>query len=70
LLPVGSRLELSFGLPDGTEVKTGGEVKWLRESGRGGERPGMGVAFLGLSEDAIVAIDRFCCERPPLYMDI
>jgi uncharacterized protein (TIGR02266 family) len=70
LLPVGSRLDLSFDLPDGTEIKTRGEVKWLRESAYSSERPGMGVAFLGLSEDAIVAIHRFCSERPPLYMDI
>ncbi len=70
LLPVGSRLDLSFDLPDGTEIRTRGEVRWLRESACSGTRPGMGVAFTELSDEAIVAIHRFCCERPPLYMDI
>ncbi len=70
LLPVGSRLALSFVLPGGTEIRASGEVKWLRESACSGERPGMGVAFSELSEDAILAIHRFCSERPPLYMDI
>jgi len=70
LLPVGSRLDLSFDLPDGTEIRTRGEVKWLREGACSGERPGMGVAFSELSEDAIIAIHRFCSERPLLYMDI
>ncbi len=70
LLPVGSRLDLSFDLPDGTEIRTRGEVKWLREGACSGERPGMGVAFSELSEDALIAIHRFCSERPPLYIDI
>ena len=70
LLPVGSNLELAFDLPDGTRIKTRGEVKWLRENASNGARPGMGVAFSNLPEDTLHAIDRFCRERPPLYMEI
>lgn len=70
LLPVGSRLELEFELPNGTHVKASGQVRWLRENPLSGARPGMGVAFSDLSEAALCAIDQFCRERPPLYMDI
>ena len=70
LFPVGSRLELAFELPDGTRVKTRGEVRWLREGAAAGTRPGMGVAFSDLPEAALTAIADFCRERPPLYMDI
>jgi uncharacterized protein (TIGR02266 family) len=70
LFPVGTRLELSFQLPDGTLIKTCGRVRWLRGDAAQGERPGMGVAFGDLAEDALSAIARYCQERPPLYMEI
>ncbi len=71
LFPVGSRLELGFQLPDGTQVRTRGVVRWLRAEGEAGaERPGMGIAFLDLSEEALAGIARFCRERAPLYMEV
>ncbi|MGC4092580.1 MAG: TIGR02266 family protein [Polyangiaceae bacterium] len=69
LFPIGSRLELSFDLPDGTKVNTWGRVRWLREE-TPHSRPGMGVEFGELTEDMLRAIQRFCAARPPLYMEV
>lgn len=71
VFPVGSRLELGFQLPDGTEVRARGVVRWVRAEGAPeAERPGMGVAFSELSESALTAIAAFCRDRAPLYMEI
>lgn len=70
LLPVGRRLQLEFDLPDGTHVSANGEVRWLRETASPTSRPGMGVAFLDVAPDSLKAIEEFCKERPPLYMDL
>jgi uncharacterized protein (TIGR02266 family) len=71
VFPVGSRLELNFQLPDGTEVRARGVVRWVRAKAEPGEeRPGMGVAFSELSEAALTAIARYCLERAPLYMEL
>jgi uncharacterized protein (TIGR02266 family) len=71
VFPVGSRLELGFQLPDGTEVRARGVVRWVRGEGTPeDERPGMGVAFSELSESALAAIAAFCRERAPLYMEL
>lgn len=70
VFPVGSRLELGFQLPDGTEVRARGVVRWVRaESEPEAERPGMGISFTELSEVALAAIAEFCRERAPLYME-
>jgi uncharacterized protein (TIGR02266 family) len=70
LFPIGSRLELSFELPDGTKINTWGRVRWLREESPHGSRPGMGVEFGDLTEEMLAAITRFCEQRPPLYMEV
>lgn len=71
VFPVGSRLELGFQLPGGTEVRARGVVRWVREAGEPGqERPGMGVAFSELSESALNAIASYCERRAPLYMEL
>ena len=70
VLPVGHRLQLEFDLPDGMHVSAKGEVRWLRETASATSRPGMGVAFLDLSDDSREAITEFCRKRPPLYMDV
>jgi uncharacterized protein (TIGR02266 family) len=70
LFAIGSRLELSFELPDGTRVHTWGRVRWIREESAGGCRPGMGVEFGELSEAVLRAITQFCEQRPPLYMEL
>ena len=67
--PIGTRLELSFELPDGTLVNTWGRVRWLRDESAD-NRPGMGVEFGELREDIARAIARFCEQRAPLYVEI
>lgn len=69
LFPIGTRLELSFQLPDGTLVSTWGRVRWLRDESPD-NRPGMGVEFGELREDVARAIARFCEQRAPLYVEV
>ncbi len=69
VLPVSTLLWLAFELPGGTQVRTRGEVRWIREEQAGSLRPGMGVAFLELPEAALVAITRYCRDRAPIYME-
>jgi uncharacterized protein (TIGR02266 family) len=69
VLPVGTHLWLSFDLPDGARVRARGEVRWIREEHEGSLRPGMGVAFLELEAEALVAITKFCGARAPLYFE-
>ncbi len=70
LLPIGRELQLNFDLPDGTHVSAKGEVRWVRESSLASVRPGMGIAFVDISAEALDAVTNFCRERPPLYMDL
>ena len=70
LLAVGTLLWLAFDLPDGTHVRTRGEVRWIRGEQDGSLRPGMGVAFVDLPEPSLRAIEAFCRERAPLYIEI
>ena len=69
--PVGTPLRLAFELPCGTKVTARGEVRWIREGDGDSNdgRPGMGIAFTSLPEAALLAIGRFCRQRPPLYME-
>jgi len=69
-LPIGSCLVIGFELPDGTAIEARGEVRWIREDERGGERPGLGIAFTEISSDAVRKISEFCRGRPPLYIDM
>lgn len=70
-LPLGTRLSVSFVLPDGHRVTARGRVSWLREA-RGASSayiPGMGVRFNALGEDDQEAILRFLEKRSPLFHD-
>jgi len=66
--PVGTRLQLRLGLPDGRKLDLEGEVQFVREkSAITGRQPsGCGVKLLGLPVWAIDAIDRFLLARPPI----
>ncbi|MCC6217807.1 MAG: TIGR02266 family protein [Polyangiaceae bacterium] len=66
--PPGTVVALSFVLPDGTMVEAEGVVRWVREASAAAP-PGMGVQFQRLGVDELLAIQRFCQERPPLYVD-
>lgn len=69
-LPLGTRLVLAFELPDGTAVEVRGEVRWRRTHAMDGERPGIGIAFIDLPNDARERIAALCERRPPLYVDV
>jgi uncharacterized protein (TIGR02266 family) len=69
-IPIGTRLVLSFELPDGTKVEARGEVRWVRSEAAGGERPGVGIAFTELPSGVRERIAELCARQPPLYFDV
>jgi len=70
LLPIGTPLSLSFQLPSGKRLDVKGVVRWVREEALGDARPGLGIAFSDLSEDALASIAECCAVRPPLVFDM
>lgn len=66
--PVGSVVELELALPTAT-VTAKGVVTWRREASEGAE-PGFGVAFLKLDDATREAIESFCRQREPMYVEI
>lgn len=71
VLPIGTRLSVSFVLPEGHQVMTRGEVTWVRAAdGIDSDlHPGMGIAFEALSKRDQEAIRRFISRRPPLFFE-
>jgi uncharacterized protein (TIGR02266 family) len=67
---IGTKLQLCFELPDGTSVEARGEVRWLRTEEMDGERPGIGICFTDLPENARASIADVCARQPPLYVDL
>ena len=69
VLPVGTPVDLSFSLPEGTRIAVQGEVRWTRElDDRAPDVfPGVGVRFVGLAPEAAEALHRFVGEREPLF---
>jgi Tfp pilus assembly protein PilZ len=66
--PVGTRLQLRLGLPDGRKLDLEGEVAFVREKSTiSGRQPsGCGVKLYSLPSWAVDAIDRFVLARPPI----
>ncbi|MFZ5890931.1 MAG: TIGR02266 family protein [Myxococcota bacterium] len=68
--PVGEKVEVSIHLPDGTEVRAVGEVRWTRLFNAESDMPpGMGLRFTELNSGANTAIERFLHQREPLFYD-
>ncbi|HET9929983.1 MAG TPA: TIGR02266 family protein [Polyangiaceae bacterium] len=68
--PVGEKVEVSIHLPDGTEVRAVGEVRWTRLFNAESDMPpGMGLRFTELNAGADTAIERFLRQREPLFYD-
>lgn len=68
--PVGEKVEVSIHLPDGTEVRAVGEVRWTRLFNAESDMPpGMGLRFTELNSGADDAIERFLKQREPLFYD-
>lgn len=64
-MQVGTRAFLSFTLPNGAEVRTSGEVVRVKQekvkaTHKDPVRVGMGVRFLGLTDDQRLRISAFC----------
>jgi len=64
----GTSVTLYFVLPDGYVVNAEGVVRWTRSATEDAP-PGMGVAFVNISREALAHIAEFCASRPPLYFD-
>ncbi len=71
LLPVGARLQVSFGLPSGEEIVAEAEVRWVRDpiAGEMSLSPGMGVRFTSIAAEQLAAIRTFMLVRPPMFYD-
>ena len=70
LRPVGETVEVCIHLPDGTEVRAAGEVRWVRLFNSDSDMPpGMGLRFRQLEASANQAIERFLAHRDPIFYD-
>jgi len=69
--PVGTNVMLSVSLPGGHAVTARGVVRFLLDDNDDFEDalPGMGVAFVDLSDEDLSHIRSFCRTRPPTYYD-
>lgn len=67
-LPAGTPIFVAIDFPEG-RLLADGAVRWVREAAEG-VTPGVGIAFIGLSDEARRRIDDFCAQRAPLYVDI
>ena len=66
--PIGARVDVVLGFPDGEPIKLSGVVRWLREASTDGW-PGMGVQFETLAPDEETRIRKFLSLRDPLFYD-
>jgi uncharacterized protein (TIGR02266 family) len=66
--PIGARVDVVLGFPDGEQMKLSGAVRWLREASTDGW-PGMGVQFETLAPDDEARIRKFLALRDPLFYD-
>lgn len=70
LRPVGETVEVCIHLPDGTEVRAAGEVRWVRLFNSNSDMPpGMGLRFRELEPASNQAIERFLDHREPIFYD-
>lgn len=68
-LPVGSRVIVSFTLPDGHKAKATGQVMWAREADDTAPdaTPGIGVTLEGLTETDMKSVRSFMSKRAPIF---
>jgi uncharacterized protein (TIGR02266 family) len=70
LRAIGENLEICIHLPNGSEIRGIGQVRWVRlYDETSATPPGMGVHFLELEPDAMQAIERFLARRDPMLYD-
>ncbi len=68
-LPIGTTVHVKFTLPSGTEINTGGEVRWIRvfDERAPAVLPGVGIQFIDLPADAQASIEAFISQRDPMF---
>jgi uncharacterized protein (TIGR02266 family) len=66
--PIGARVDVMLGFPNGEQAKLTGVVRWLREATSDGW-PGMGVQFETLTPEDESRIRKFLSLRDPLFYD-
>ncbi len=71
LQPIGTRIELSFTLPNGHRVEVPGQVRWIYDPIDLDDKthPGMGIMFEALNPEDKQQIEAFIEERSPLFHD-
>lgn len=68
LLPIGTSVEVEFSLPGGHDIRCGGEVRWVKDPVDNERvKPGMGIQFTDLAEEALEAIKEFVASREPIF---
>jgi len=69
--PIGSQVSISFTLPNGHVVMTGGIVRWVREYNPATPdmHPGMGIQFENVSDEDSKAIHKFFRQRSPMFYE-
>lgn len=69
LQPIGTRIEISFTLPNGHIVNAVGQVRWVRDTRDDSDDapPGMGVQFEALAPEDKRGIVAFLCRRDPMF---
>lgn len=70
LRPVGDLVEVCIHLPDGSEIRGHGQVRWVRVfNAESDTPPGIGVRFTELEQGGEGCIERFLHEREPIFFD-
>ncbi len=67
---VGTRVQVSVDLPNAPRIVAEAVVQWVRETSRESMWPGLGLAFVGLSDDERAALADFCELRSPMFYDV
>ena len=67
-VPLGAPVRVTASLPTG-DIEAEGRVRWVRAANVGAP-PGIGVELDGLTPEQLEAIEAFCSDRPPLYVDL
>ncbi len=69
ILPVGTCVSVKFSLPNGTQIRANGEVRWVRVFDERSPQmlPGIGIQFVDLPETEKLAIEAFVAQREPMF---
>ncbi|MBD90709.1 MAG: hypothetical protein CL940_10250 [Deltaproteobacteria bacterium] len=69
MLPIGTRIHMTFTLGGGSEISANVEVRWhrLEQAGSDGLSPGIGVRFLDLTPEQQSAVNEFIAQRETLF---